>query len=153
MIKYEIANLGRCEGYVLEGFPINYIQSIWVREHLQIDEIIKINVPESVAVTRMLARGNIDDTIPEINARIYKYNTVTDPIVDNMGISIVIDGENTIDVVADNIMRSLNQEPVKSIFSPSTWDFTGTVVNIMKTMGNIPEMSLFVAMIGIFTLS
>ena len=115
IVKYETSNLEGKSGYILDGFPRNLPQAEWIVHNLVIDRIIYLvsdNLP--TMISRILARGRIDDNIDAINRRFATFLAETVPTINHiMGFiphenSLLIEAGNGIDHVSGDIMMQLN---------------------------------------------
>ncbi len=75
------------QGWILDGFPRNVTQAIFLDELLaEIDQgyshAVNLEVPNEVLVQRMLGRGRKDDTEEVIRRRLEVYHSQTAPLID-----------------------------------------------------------------------
>jgi len=108
-------------GFVLDGFPRTIGQAEALDDMLaeigrQLDVVFEIQVPEEVAVERMLKRaeteGRTDDTPEAIRTRLDLYARATAPVVEHyraLGKLIGIHGDRTIEAVYAEIQDALEE--------------------------------------------
>jgi adenylate kinase len=75
-------------GFVLDGFPRTEAQAIALARILEsapIDLVIDLDVPEDLAVERLLERGRADDTDEGIRRRLELYEQETAPLLELYG--------------------------------------------------------------------
>jgi adenylate kinase len=102
-------------GYILDGFPRTLPQAIQAADigrqlDLTLDAAVYLNVPESVLIERMLARGRTDDTADVIKHRLQVFSETTSPLIDyyrNRGILVEVDGNQPPDAVTAEIEARL----------------------------------------------
>lgn len=106
---HERLNKTDCKmGYVLDGYPRNYAQLEGLDK--DIDKIFYINVSSQEAVRRLLARGRVDDNLEVLTRRLNIYHEETEPLLSyfrQKGILEEVDGENPIDMIAEDINKRL----------------------------------------------
>lgn len=112
IIKYETTNLDGYNGYILDGFPRNHNQCVWVYDNLDVDFIVRLDVPRDQAIAWAMSRGRSDDTMDALNNRINTYLSETKPAIDglcnNYAISFNVDGTHDIDSVHNTILSELS---------------------------------------------
>jgi adenylate kinase len=109
------------EGFVLDGFPRNLTQAEILDDMLAgidrgLDAILFFDLPERVAVERMLKRarqeGRVDDKPEVIERRLQVYRDQTIPVVEHYratGKLVPLHAERTIDEVYSEIGDALEQ--------------------------------------------
>lgn len=104
------------EEFILDGFPRTPEQADWLlaqmkHKQLKITAVIHINASQDVVAERLLSRGRPDDTREALNQRFEEYDKATRPIISEMKAAQVpvfdINGENNIETVHDEILRTL----------------------------------------------
>ncbi len=96
-------------GWILDGFPRNVSQAIFLDELLlainqRCDNVINLDVPDEVLVTRLLARGRKDDNEEVIRRRLAVYREQTAPLIDFYRTRqqlVSIDGNMPLDAVTE----------------------------------------------------
>ena len=73
-------------GWLLDGFPRNVSQAIFLDELLQKRNqgatcVVNLEVPDEVLITRLLGRGRRDDTEEVIRRRLEVYREQTEPLI------------------------------------------------------------------------
>lgn len=110
-----LANKSRC---ILDGFPRTIGQASWLmavhrKGDISIEGIVFLDVPEAELTKRMLSRARQDDTLEAIKKRFKEYRQSTAPVIDffkENNIEIFhIDGQEEINKVQENILKSLNK--------------------------------------------
>ncbi len=79
LVKEEIGRSSNGK-FILDGFPRRFSQLKYVSPHF--DRVISLEVPEKEVVSRMLARGRVDDTPEAIQERLRLYHVETEPVLD-----------------------------------------------------------------------
>ncbi|MBD1996829.1 adenylate kinase [Leptolyngbya sp. FACHB-671] len=75
------------KGWILDGFPRNVNQAVFLDELLQeieqtCDCVVNLEVPDDVLVARLLSRGRKDDSEEVIRNRLQVYREQTAPLID-----------------------------------------------------------------------
>lgn len=98
------------EGFILDAFPRSDAQYRSAEGVLSPTAVIVINVPFEVSMDRMRSRARVekrdDDTPDAMRRRLEIYEEETKPIIEKyrlMGLVRDVDGEGSIDEVADRI--------------------------------------------------
>ena len=92
MVQSELGNLGG-QPFILDGFPRTQGQMNYILDNFKIDHCIYLEIPESVAIERLQARGRSDDTEEGIKRRLAQFHEITEPIfkiLDDRGILTLI---------------------------------------------------------------
>jgi adenylate kinase len=117
MLDRVLATMDDDDDCVLDGFPRTTTQAEWLMEQAQegrfsIDSILYLKVGHEAVMTRLQARGRLDDRAEVIEARFKEYERLTQPVVDwfaERGIPVFeIDGERSTDEVHADIVKQLN---------------------------------------------
>jgi adenylate kinase len=101
------------DGFVIDGFPRTLEQAMALERLLgddPLDVVVDLDVPESIVVERMLARGRDDDTEEAIVRRLELYRAETMPIIDyyrGLGKLAEVDGVGPVDEVFDRIVKAV----------------------------------------------
>lgn len=77
--NYELKPSRVKEGFILDGFPRTPGQHQFVSNNYRIDVCIVLDIPDEVAVKRLMARGRIDDTEKGIAHRLDQFKKITQP--------------------------------------------------------------------------
>ena len=75
------------KGWILDGFPRNVPQAIFLDEllaklHQDGGQVVYLQVPDQVLMERLLQRGRADDNEATIRRRLEVYNEQTRPLID-----------------------------------------------------------------------
>ena len=84
IVAERLAEPDAASGFLLDGFPRSDIQAEWLNDSLEpvaIDVVVSLDVPDAIAIDRMLARGRADDTETVIRRRLDLYETETAPLM------------------------------------------------------------------------
>ena len=107
------------DAFVLDGFPRTVAQAEALDAMLDelgepLDAVILLRVSDEVATDRLEARaraeGRADDSPEAIRNRLRLYHELTEQVVDRYqlaGIEVIVDGEQTMDVVFADIQDAL----------------------------------------------
>ncbi|MGB3403771.1 MAG: adenylate kinase [Microcoleaceae cyanobacterium] len=94
MVKYRLEQADTSRGWILDGFPRNVPQAIFVEQLLSSAEsssqgskgtdlqVINLDAPDDVVVERLLARGRRDDNEETIRRRLQVYREQTAPLIE-----------------------------------------------------------------------
>lgn len=87
LIRERLAKPDSASGWILDGFPRNVPQAMFLDELLTeigqvYDHAVNFEVPDEVLVQRMLGRGRKDDTEEVIRHRLQVYHDQTAPLID-----------------------------------------------------------------------
>lgn len=89
-VLFKVANKYlKKDGFILDGFPRTQGQMNYILDNFKIDHCIYLEIPESVAIERLQARGRSDDTEEGIKRRLAQFHEITEPIfkiLDDRGI-------------------------------------------------------------------
>jgi len=102
-------------GFILDGYPrtlgqADTLTSILADKNWSLDAVVHIEVPEEELIRRALARQRADDQEEVIRQRQRVYRRQTQPLIDHyevQGLLGVVDGHQTIDEVARNVVSAL----------------------------------------------
>ena len=107
------------DGFVLDGFPRTIPQAEALDVMLDeigkpLDAVLLLEVSDEVALERMLGRreeeGRSDDSPEVVRNRLRLYHELTEPVVQRYrerGLLVAVDGERTVDEVAEEIGDAL----------------------------------------------
>ena len=115
MIKNKIVSNTTGKGFLLDGFPRTISQAealgkMLEENSLQVDKVVSLEVEDDELINRLLLRGRSDDNRETITNRLEVYKKQTLPIknyYDEFGLLIEIKGDDSIEEVFDNIIRSI----------------------------------------------
>jgi adenylate kinase len=104
-------------GYILDGFPRTLTQAKLFKNN--VDKVIHIHISDKEALWRLAYRNDIrdDDTIEAIRKRIELFKKFTLPVLDyykKQKRLAIIDGEQSIEEVREEILKSLGKQLIKN---------------------------------------
>ncbi len=107
---------GQDQGWLLDGFPRNLQQAESLQPLLEkigqsIELVLLIELDNQILIERLLSRGRSDDNEGVIRHRLEVYREKTAPLIEHyshQGLLKIIQGDATIDVVANRIEAALN---------------------------------------------
>ena len=116
MIKNKITSESSGKGFLLDGFPRTISQAHALDEmlkanSLKVDNVVSLEVDDSVLIERLLLRGRSDDNEETIKNRLEVYKNQTLPIKEyyrNLDILVEIKGDDSVEIVSENIFKALN---------------------------------------------
>ena len=116
MIKNKITSESSGKGFLLDGFPRTISQAHALDEMLRantlkVDNVVSLEVDDSVLIERLLLRGRSDDNEETIKNRLEVYKNQTLPIKEyyrNLDILVEIKGDDSVEIVSENIFKALN---------------------------------------------
>jgi adenylate kinase len=95
MVKHRLEQADASQGWILDGFPRNVAQALFVEQLLSSTlngtsqasqgtglQVINLDAPDEVVVERLLARGRKDDTEETIRHRLQVYREQTAPLIE-----------------------------------------------------------------------
>ncbi len=111
------------KGWVIDGFPRNLDQAEFLKDKLdkygqKLDGVIYLQVPDEVAVERLLKRGrrspdgSLHDSLEKIKSRLAIYHQGEKAVLDfyrHLGVLIPIDGTRKIEEITDDIWSKLKE--------------------------------------------
>lgn len=95
-------------GFVADGFPRTLAQLENFDPKYQ--KVFYLNISDTLAIERLLARGRADDTLPLIKQRLLTYHVLTEPLIDHyrrLGVLVDIDASRSLSEVTDQILQNL----------------------------------------------
>jgi adenylate kinase len=125
LIRERLSEDDAREGFVLDGFPRNAAQAealddLLVRLDRPLEVIFELQVPDEIAVDRLLKRarqeGRADDTPEVIDERLRIYHQETAPLIQHYlatGRLVGIHADRTIEGVWKEIQEALEQAAVR----------------------------------------
>jgi adenylate kinase len=104
------------EGCLFDGFPrtepqAEQLDRLLAERSMPLDLVLAIDVPEEELMSRLLARGRLDDERETIHQRFQQYTKLTEPLLNyyrRRGILWTIDGRGTPDQVFARIQNAVN---------------------------------------------
>lgn len=115
VVRERLAKDDAAGGFLLDGYPRTASQAATLDDIVsasgaQIDDVILIDAPEDVLVTRALGRGRVDDQEDVVRERLRVYHEKTAPLVDfydGKGLLRRVDGDQSIEDVAVDIRKAV----------------------------------------------
>lgn len=116
LIKQYLKSHSKDLHIVTDGFPRTLAQA--ERGSLPVDHVYYIKVGDEESTKRLMSRGRADDNEDIIKERLKVYHEETEPVLEHYrqkGVLEEVDGERTIDEIAQDIERraNLSLRPVK----------------------------------------
>ena len=117
MLTVRLAESDAANGWLLDGFPRNTAQAVWLTAELGVigaplDAVLLLTAPDEIVVQRMLARGRGDDTVEAITNRLDIYHSETAPLIGYYDDRVLgIDGVGDVDEVHQRILDALHARP------------------------------------------
>lgn len=113
LVKERLSQEDASGGWILDGFPRNVSQALFLEELLQtldspFDCVINLDVPDEVLLARLLGRGRADDNEETIRQRLVVYREQTAPLIDfyrNRQQLFSIDGSQPIETVTAALQK------------------------------------------------
>lgn len=104
-------------GFLLDGFPRTIAQALALSKALQangknIEHVVSLEVPDSVILERMKARGRADDSPETVKKRLEVFRQQTAPLkahYEALGLLRTINGVGTLEAVAADIRKSIGR--------------------------------------------
>jgi len=109
------------EGWLLDGYPrttdqVEALDIILEDQHQRLDCVLSLEVDPDLLVGRLVKRaeieGRADDNEQTIRRRMEVYREETAPLMDTYrerGLLVSVDGEGSVDEVAERIFRAIDQ--------------------------------------------
>ncbi len=101
------------KGYIIDGFPrtLNQVENF----SNGVDKVFYIKISDKEALWRIAGREDVreDETLLAIRRRIDSFHKFTEPVVGHYrekGILVEVDGEQSIEVIAKEILNALGKE-------------------------------------------
>lgn len=117
MLDRALQSISDNDDCLLDGFPRTVSQAEWLVEQAEsgrfdLNHVVYLEVSHDAVMSRLKARGRLDDTEQVIEARFKEYERSTRPVVEwlaKRGVPILqIDGERSTDVVHRDIVSKLH---------------------------------------------
>lgn len=108
LVKHALRSVVCHKGFVLDGYPRRFSQLQFFDPGF--DQVFFLRVSDAEAKKRLIKRGRVDDTLGLIRKRLDIYHEETEPLFEyykSQGLLTVIDGEGSIDEVADNVWKGI----------------------------------------------
>lgn len=113
LVKERLTQEDALAGWILDGFPRNVSQALFLEELLQVlnspfDCVINLDVPDEVLIARLLGRGRADDNEETIRQRLVVYREQTAPLIDfyrERQQLFSIDGSQPIERVTETLQK------------------------------------------------
>ncbi|HEY9860345.1 MAG TPA: adenylate kinase [Candidatus Obscuribacterales bacterium] len=115
MIQARLSQEDASSGWILDGFPRNVAQAVFLDElltkiGLSYDRVISLEVPDEVLVERLLKRLRKDDTEAVIRHRLAVYHEQTAPLIsfyrDRQQL-ISVDGNQSMEAVTNALQAAV----------------------------------------------
>ncbi len=118
VIRDRLSQSDALTGFLLDGYPRTAVQAATLEEILgginaDLDDVVLIDAPEDVLVTRALGRGREDDQEHVVHERLRVYREKTAPLIDFYevkGLLRRISGDQPIEEVARQVKASIGAE-------------------------------------------
>lgn len=115
MIQARLSQQDASSGWILDGFPRNVAQAVFLDElltkiGLSYDRVISLEVPDEVLVERLLKRLRKDDTEAVIRHRLAVYHEQTAPLIsfyrDRQQL-VSVDGNQSMEAVTNALQAAV----------------------------------------------
>lgn len=138
IIEKTITDNPDANGFLFDGFPRTYIQAyilegLMIKLNTSLNCLISLEVDEEVSVARLLNRGKTsgrsDDNETVIRNRLREYNDKTLPVLQfykDKGIYHGVKGDQSIDMVNQDIQKIIRRELSKSLFNVVLFGYPGS---------------------------
>jgi adenylate kinase len=138
IIEKTITDNPDANGFLFDGFPRTYIQAyilegLMIKLNTALNCLISLEVDEEVSVARLLNRGKTsgrsDDNETVIRNRLREYNDKTLPVLQfykDKGIYHGVKGDQSIDMVNQDIQKIIRRELSKSLFNVVLFGYPGS---------------------------
>lgn len=101
------------KGWILDGFPRNVNQAVFLDELLvnighRTHWVINLKVPDDVIIDRLLARGRADDNESTIRHRLVVYSEQTSPLIayyQEQGKLYALDGDQPVEAIGQALQK------------------------------------------------
>ncbi|NJL85656.1 MAG: adenylate kinase [Leptolyngbyaceae cyanobacterium SM1_1_3] len=116
LIRERLSQTDASGGWVLDGFPRNVPQAVFLDDLLEAiqqpcDFVVNLDVPDEVIIARLLKRGRQDDTEDVIRNRLQVYREQTAPLIDfyrSRQQLVSIDGNQPMEVVTEELKKIIS---------------------------------------------
>lgn len=113
LIEERLGHKDAKSGWILDGFPRNVNQAIFLDELLvnighRTHWVINLKVPDEIIVERLLARGRADDNEATIRNRLLVYTEQTAPLIayyQEQGKLYSLDGNQPVEAIATTLEK------------------------------------------------
>ncbi|HIE21226.1 MAG TPA: adenylate kinase [Acidimicrobiia bacterium] len=118
MLRQRLAEPDAAAGFILDGFPRTVGQVHSLDELIGVDgldRVVVFEVDDDELLSRMLARGRVDDTEETIRNRFRVYREQTQPLIDiyeARSLTTIVDGSGELEEVTERILALLDAEVV-----------------------------------------
>lgn len=99
------------KGVVLDGLPRTLLQVRDLGVVADVDKVFYLDIPDKIALERLVSRGRGDDTPQVILHRLKVYHEETEPVLElyrSKGILLEIDGTGSVTEIFRNIQRNMD---------------------------------------------
>ncbi|MEK7127668.1 MAG: nucleoside monophosphate kinase [Patescibacteria group bacterium] len=93
-------------GYLIDGYPRTLGQAKW--NLFEVGMVIYINLPDEIAIARMMKRERSDDTVESLKIRMQLFHKETEPILNyfkEQGKLFVVDGQPRVEEIHNSIVK------------------------------------------------
>lgn len=126
------------KGFLFDGFPRTYIQAyilegLMIKLNTELNCLVSINVPDEVAIKRLIKRGatsgRSDDTEDVIKKRLIEYHQKTFPVLrfyKERGLFTEVNGDQDKEIVTGQILQIVKNELSKKLFNVVIFGYPGS---------------------------
>jgi adenylate kinase len=113
LIEERLGHADAKNGWILDGFPRNVNQAIFLDELLvnighRTHWVINLKVPDQIIIERLLARGRADDNETTIRHRLVVYTEQTAPLIayyQEQGKLYSLDGDQAVEAIGEALQK------------------------------------------------
>lgn len=126
------------KGFLFDGFPRTYIQAyilegLMIKLNTELNCLISINVPDEVAIKRLIKRGatsgRSDDSEEVVTKRLVEYHQKTFPVLrfyKERGLFAEVNGDQAKEIVTGKILQIVKNELSKKLFNIVIFGYPGS---------------------------